>query len=70
MVCEVEGWKVTSVGDCPLASRYPGDRYVTWIGLDGYMRKPRRTFANIFARSLTQIGRFTVWIRAICTVRR
>lgn len=50
---------VEAPGDCPIAGRYPGDRYVTWVGLDGYLREQGRTFSGIFGRSLVQIHRFT-----------
>jgi Glycosyl hydrolase family 26 len=50
---------VAAPGDCPIKDRYPGDRFVTWVGVDGYMRKPGRTFANIFGQSLAQIHQFT-----------
>jgi mannan endo-1,4-beta-mannosidase len=46
-------------GDCPVASRYPGGRYVTWIGVDGYPRIPGRTFQGIFGSTLAGIRRFS-----------
>jgi mannan endo-1,4-beta-mannosidase len=42
-------------GDCPLLSRWPGARYVNWIGVDGYLRKPGVTFRDIFGKTLTQL---------------
>jgi glycosyl hydrolase family 26 len=50
---------VEAGGDCPIAARYPGDQYVTWVGLDGYMRKVGRTFTGIFGQTLAQIHKFT-----------
>jgi Glycosyl hydrolase family 26 len=46
--------KVTAHGDCRLAARYPGDSYVTWVGIDGYLRQAGSTFTGIFGRSLAQ----------------
>ena len=50
-------WTTSSAapGDCPLAARYPGDQYVTWVGLDGYLRQPGTSFASVFTPSLAQI---------------
>jgi hypothetical protein len=31
---------------CPLAARWPGSRYVDWIGVDGYWRSRGDTFAS------------------------
>jgi len=37
---------------------YPGDAYVDWVGIDGYLR-PGETFAQIFATQLSDIRRVT-----------
>jgi len=50
---------VEARGDCPLVSRYPGDAYVTWVGMDGYLRRPGTTFARVFSASLFQAARFS-----------
>jgi mannan endo-1,4-beta-mannosidase len=50
---------VQGAGDCPLASRYPGSRYVDWVGVDGYLRTRRSTFARNFGGTLEQITRFS-----------
>ncbi|PWT76043.1 MAG: hypothetical protein C5B60_04555 [Chloroflexi bacterium] len=40
---------------CPLISRWPGSRYVSWIGVDGYLRKPNSTFRQRFQRTLAAL---------------
>ncbi|AGW42677.1 acetyl-CoA acetyltransferase [Leifsonia xyli subsp. cynodontis DSM 46306] len=65
-------WSPNIVNDLPashradgyLASLYPGDRYVDWVGLSGYLRPPYRsdqsfTFAGSFGPSLSQIRALT-----------
>jgi mannan endo-1,4-beta-mannosidase len=54
-------WTVNRTGgpDCPLAARYPGNRYVTWVGIDGYLRGRDSTFASVFGRTLAGIRAFT-----------
>jgi len=42
-----------------LAPWYPGNSYVSWIGLDGYFFAPTETYASIFSRTMGQIRRFT-----------
>lgn len=50
---------VEARGDCPIASRYPGNKYVTWVGLDGYLRRSGTRFKGIFGPSIAQIHHFT-----------
>lgn len=38
---------------------WPGNAYVTWVGLDGYYSKPGDTFASLFNKSLTDTRAFT-----------
>jgi mannan endo-1,4-beta-mannosidase len=38
---------------------YPGDSYVTWVGLDGYFTGPQSTFATVFAPALQVVRGFT-----------
>ena len=38
---------------------YPGDSYVTWVGLDGYFTSPRSTFGTVFGSTLSQVRKFT-----------
>jgi hypothetical protein len=42
-------------GSCPIAARWPGSRYVDWIGVDGYLRSPGDTFATTMAPTFTAI---------------
>ena len=46
-------------GGCSLASAFPGNRYVTWIGIDGYLRRPGTTFHKVFDPSLKQVRRLS-----------
>lgn len=46
-------------GDCPLVARWPGSRYVTWVGLDAYWRRPGDTFASAIEPTISKIRVFT-----------
>jgi mannan endo-1,4-beta-mannosidase len=46
-------------GGPPLSQWYPGDAYVTWVGLDGYFGHPADTFASLFAPSVKELRTFT-----------
>jgi beta-mannanase len=52
-------------GSAPLAALYPGDRYVDWVGLDGYnwgaSRPGKRwqSFETIFGPTLAEIAHIT-----------
>jgi glycosyl hydrolase family 26 len=54
-------WTTNSAGPgvCPLGERYPGDQYVTWVGVDGYLRQPGQSFATVFTPTLAQIHTFS-----------
>jgi glycosyl hydrolase family 26 len=50
---------------CPLSARWPGARYVDWIGVDGYWRGPGSSFATTLAptiRAARQLARKPVLI--------
>jgi mannan endo-1,4-beta-mannosidase len=38
---------------------YPGNQYVTYVGLDGYFIYPDQTFNMVFGRTLSQLSAFT-----------
>jgi len=40
---------------CPLTARWPGTRYVDWVGVDGYLRHPGDTFDTILAPTITAV---------------
>lgn len=42
-----------------IRSWYPGNAYVTWVGLDGYFTSPKSTFATVFGSTLYQVRQFT-----------
>jgi len=43
----------------PLASWWPGPRYVTWVGIDGYYYRPSSTFTTVFGETIAQVRAFT-----------
>ena len=43
----------------PIKSWWPGARYVTWVGIDGYYYRPTDTFASIFGTTIKQVRHFT-----------
>ena len=46
-------------GTGPVAAWWPGARYVTWVGIDGYYIRPSDTFANVFGSTISQVRAFT-----------
>jgi mannan endo-1,4-beta-mannosidase len=46
-------------GTGPIESWWPGARYVTWVGIDGYYFRPSDTFASVFGKTIAQVRRFT-----------
>lgn len=38
---------------------WPGSKYVDWIGVDGYFRRPTETFGSVFGTQITGIRAFT-----------
>ena len=46
-------------GTGPIASWWPGARYVTWVGIDGYYYRPSDTFASVFGKTIAQVRGFT-----------
>jgi mannan endo-1,4-beta-mannosidase len=43
----------------PVQNWWPGAKYVTWIGIDGYYYRPSDTFATVFGRTISQVRKFT-----------
>ena len=43
----------------PISAWWPGARYVTWVGVDGYYYRPRDSFASVFAPTLRQVRALT-----------
>jgi len=56
---------VVMPGSPPLAALYPGDRYVDWIGIDGYnwgttrARSRWQSFAQVFGPTLREVRQLT-----------
>ena len=46
-------------GTGPVASWWPGAKYVTWVGIDGYYFRPSDTFARVFGLTIAQVRVFT-----------
>ena len=46
-------------GTGPIASWWPGAKYVTWVGVDGYYYRPSDTFGSVFGQTIKQIRAFT-----------
>ena len=43
----------------PVRDWWPGARYVTWVGVNGYYYLPGQNFANVFGPVIADIRRFT-----------
>jgi hypothetical protein len=43
----------------PVRSWWPGAKYVTWIGIDGYYYRRSDTFARVFGPTIAQVRAFT-----------
>jgi mannan endo-1,4-beta-mannosidase len=46
-------------GTGPVQSWWPGSKYVTWIGIDGYYYRPSDTFTSVFVTTMNQVLKFT-----------
>jgi mannan endo-1,4-beta-mannosidase len=46
-------------GTGPLHDWWPGDRYVTWVGIDGYYFQPSDTFNTVFGRTISDVRLIT-----------
>jgi mannan endo-1,4-beta-mannosidase len=46
-------------GTGPITWWWPGARYVTWVGIDGYYYRPTDTFATVFGPTIDQVRAIT-----------
>jgi mannan endo-1,4-beta-mannosidase len=46
-------------GTGPIKDWWPGDAYVTWVGIDGFLYTPADTFTRTFGRTIDQVRSFT-----------
>ena len=46
-------------GTGPIASWWPGAKYVTWVGIDGYYYYPSETFFSVFGKTIAQVRTIT-----------
>jgi Glycosyl hydrolase family 26 len=46
-------------GTGPIASWWPGEKYVTWVGIDGYYYRPSETFISIFGKTIAEVRALT-----------
>jgi hypothetical protein len=42
-------------GTSPIGAWWPGAKYVTWIGVDGYYYRPSDTFFSIFGKTIAEV---------------
>jgi hypothetical protein len=54
-------WTVNGVvaGEGPISDYWPGAKYVTWVGIDGYYYQATATFYNTFVPTIEQIRQLT-----------
>ena len=55
-------WTVNVTGSAkvaPVAAWWPGDSYVTWVGLDGYFFGPSQTFHTLFGPTIAALRALT-----------
>jgi len=46
-------------GTGPVADWWPGARYVSWVGIDGFYYRADDTFATVFGKTIDQVRRLT-----------
>jgi hypothetical protein len=46
-------------GTGPIKAWWPGARYVTWVGIDGYYYYPSETFFSIFGKTIAEVRALT-----------
>jgi mannan endo-1,4-beta-mannosidase len=46
-------------GTGPIHDWWPGSKYVTWVGIDGFYTRPSDTFRSVFAETIRQVRGFT-----------
>jgi mannan endo-1,4-beta-mannosidase len=46
-------------GTGPIRSWWPGAKYVTWVGIDGYYFRPSDTFTSVFGHTIDHLRKFT-----------
>lgn len=52
-------WTVSSDVKRSLRPYWPGSRYVTWVGIDGYYYRPGQHFSATFGRAIRQVHALT-----------
>jgi mannan endo-1,4-beta-mannosidase len=45
-------------GTGPVGDWWPGDRYVTWIGIDNFYTRPADTFTTVFGSTINEVRKF------------
>ena len=46
-------------GTGPIRSWWPGEKYVTWVGIDGYYYHPSETFFSVFGKTIAEVRAIT-----------
>jgi mannan endo-1,4-beta-mannosidase len=52
-------WTVSHTAPQRYGAYWPGNKYVTWVGIDGYMASPGASFKNVFGSAVTAVRRLT-----------
>jgi Glycosyl hydrolase family 26 len=52
-------WTINRLGGVPIQDYWPGGRYVTWVGIDGYYRHGRATFGGVFGATVAAVRQLT-----------
>jgi beta-mannanase len=48
-------WTVSSGVNRNLRPYWPGSRYITWVGIDGYYYRPGQHFSRVFGHTIRQV---------------
>jgi hypothetical protein len=46
-------------GTGPISLWWPGEKYVTWVGIDGYYYRPSETFFSVFGKTIANVRALT-----------
>jgi mannan endo-1,4-beta-mannosidase len=54
-------WTISAgqTGTGPVTSWWPGQNFVTWVGVDGYYSRPSDTFARVLGHTIDRVRAFT-----------
>jgi mannan endo-1,4-beta-mannosidase len=54
-------WAVNrdGAGEGPIRDWWPGNDYVTWVGIDGYYESPASDFSGVFGQTIAEVRKLT-----------